>query len=266
MPATIAGVGSLPPVGLYLDVVGGAPSTFPDGQRIPVQRSTVGEVAPGPRVLMIGDSILAMLSRRYTNSGCEAIVPLGWQISIEAEIGRGITFAPKVLDAKDADQWDAFVLFLGTNYWGNRPEYKRVLSQVLDVMSPRPVVVFTTSEFRPSQRDVNSAIENEVLTRENIWFVDWRVISQAPGVLSGDDIHPTADGNELLLEKLTQVLGRAPGDGTGACLPSDFKADAEIPDAIRDVVDDSASEDATDDTGAPDSTSTSIPTPEDSTP
>ena len=265
VPATIAGVGSLPPIGLYLEALGGAPSTFPDGQRVPVQQSTVGEAATGPRVLMIGDSILALLSRRYTNAACQSIVPLGWQMSIEAEIGRGITFAPTVLEAKDADQWDAFVLFLGTNYWGNRPEFKRVLGQVLDEMSPRPVVLFTTSEFRPSQRDVNSVIENEVLTRENVWFVDWRAISKAPGVLAGDGIHPSNDGNDFLVEKISQVLGRAPGDEKGACLPSDFKADEEAPDAIRDIVDDGATGDATDDTGAPESSSTPR-TPGDSTP
>ena len=266
VPATIAGVGSLPPIGLYLEALGGAPSTFPDGQRVPVQQSTVGEAATGPRVLMIGDSILALLSRRYTNAACQSIVPLGWQMSIEAEIGRGITFAPTVLEAKDADQWDAFVLFLGTNYWGNRPEFKRVLGQVLDEMSPRPVVLFTTSEFRPSQRDVNSVIENEVLTRENVWFVDWRAISKAPGVLAGDGIHPSNDGNDFLVEKISQVLGRAPGDEKGACLPSDFKADEEAPDAIRDIVDDGATGDATDDTGAPESSVTTPRTPGDSTP
>lgn len=266
VPATIAGVGSLPPIGLYLETLGGAPSTFPDGQRVPVQQSTVGEAATGPRVLMIGDSILAMVSRRFTNAACQSIVPLGWQMSIEAEIGRGITFAPTVLDAKDADQWDAFVLFLGTNYWGNRPEFKRVLGQVLDEMSPRPVVLFTTSEFRPSQRDVNSVIENEVLTRENVWFVDWRAISKAPGVLAGDGIHPSDDGNDFLVEKITQVLGRAPGDEKGACLPSDFTTDEEAPDAIRDIVDEGAADDATDDTGAPKSSSTTPRTPGDSTP
>ncbi|MBU3688660.1 MAG: hypothetical protein B7C54_03985 [Acidimicrobiales bacterium mtb01] len=266
VPATVAGVGSLPPIGLYLEVPGAVPSTFTDGRRIPVQQSTVGEAATGPRVLMIGDSILAMVSRRFTNIACKSIVPLGWQMSIEAEIGRGITFASTVLDAKDPDEWDAFVLFLGTNYWGNRPEYKRVLGQVLDEMSPRPVVLFTTSEFRQSQRDVNSAIENEVISRDNVWFVDWRAISKAPGVLAGDGIHPSADGNDFLVEKISQVLGRAPGDGKGACLPSDFDTDMEAPEAISDIVDDGATGDDTDDTSVPDSSSTTPRTPGDSTP
>lgn len=265
-PATIAGVGSLPPVGLYLETLGGGPSTFPDGQRVPVQNAPVGDVASGPRILMIGDSILAMVSRRYTNAACKSIVPLGWHVAVEAEIGRGITFAPTVLEAKDVDQWDAFVLFLGTNYWGNRPEYKRVLSQVLDEMSPRPVVLFNTSEFRPIQREVNSAIQNEVLARDNVWFVDWQVISTAQGVLAGDGIHPSVDGNDLLVEKISQVLGRAPGDEKGVCLPSDFASDEDVPEAIRDIVDDGASDVVTDDTGVTDSSSTTTMVPGDSTP
>lgn len=256
VPVTIAGVGSLPPNGLYLDVTGGPASTFADGRVIPVQKKTVGELAGGPRVLMIGDSILAGVSRRYTNLACQAIVPLGWQMSIEAEIGRGITFGPTVLKAKDVDTWDAFVVFLGTNYWGNRPEYERVLGQMLDEMSPRPVVLFTTSEFRDSQRDVNSIIENEVFARDNVWFVDWRTISKAPGVLSGDRIHPSSDGNDLLVEKIAQALGHAPGGTAGDCLPSDFKDDAEIPDAMLDTVDESAG--ATDDTGVTGDPSTTV--------
>ncbi len=272
VPATIAGVGSLPPIGLYIESMGGAPSTFPSGELIPVQKSTVGEAATGPRVLMIGDSILAMVSRRYTNLACKQITPLGWQMSVEAEIGRGITFAPSVLEKKRVDDWDAFVLFLGTNYWGNRPEFKRTLSAVLDEMSPRPVVLFTTTEFRPSQREVNALVENEVLTRDNVWFVDWRSISKAPGVLADDGIHPSDDGNDFLVEKIAQILGKAPGGEKGACLPSEFDQDGEVPEALRDTVDDGATDDSVVDDGSAGTSSRSSTTsprsnpPGDSTP
>lgn len=230
VPATVAGVGSLPPLGLLPADVNESASTFPNGDEIPVRTETVGEVATGPRILMIGDSIMASVSRRYSNLACRQLTPLGWQISIEAEIGRAVEFGPRVLAAKMNETWHAAVVFLGTNYWLDQKKYEADLVRVLDRLAPRPTVLLSVTEWRSQQREVNDVIAEQVQARDNIWFVDWRTISRTPGVLSSDGIHPSNAGNDLLVSLLAETLGRAPGGAQGSCLPSIFSDDQLLPD------------------------------------
>lgn len=228
VPALVVGVGTLPSADMQPLTIPPTPSTFPSGSSIPVRQLTVGEVADGPRLLMIGDSIFASISRRFYNNACEGLVPLGWQVSVEAERGRFIDLGVKILDAKLDDGWDAAAVFLGTNYGVNQEVYEQYLDEILDRLAPRPTIIFTTTEYRVEQREVNEVIEKEVLSRDNLWLVDWRSISQAPGVLWRDGIHPTTAGNELMVDILEETLGRAPGDEPGECLKSEFKNDTPL--------------------------------------
>ncbi|MEY4361664.1 MAG: hypothetical protein RL391_970 [Actinomycetota bacterium] len=226
---TVAGIGVLPSVSPSTPAVNGGDPVLPTFD------TTVGQVASGPRLLLIGDSIFATVARRYNNKACRRLVPLGWQMVIEAEIGKSIQFGPEVLDAKLDEDWDAAVVFLGTNYWQSEGEFRRLLQSVLDDLEPRPTVLFTTSMYRPDQREVNDIIEEEARNRDNVWLVDWESISKADGVLAGDGIHPSTEGNDLLVAVLAKVLGTAPGGGAGKCLESEFVEDEEMPDAIVDV-------------------------------
>jgi hypothetical protein len=265
VPSTVAGVGSLPPLGLMPMGLGGTSNTFPNGEAVPRQVSTVGEAAEGPRILMIGDSIMAALSRRYSNLACKKLTPLGWQMSIEAEIGRAVEFGPRVLAAKMDETWHAAVVFLGTNYWRDQDKYEADLVRVLDRLAPRPTVLISVSEWRNEQREVNEVIADQVLNRDNVWFIDWRTISRTPGVLSSDDIHPSNEGNQLLVTLLAETLGRAPGDAQGACLPSEFGDDQLLPDGyvVPGTSDGEATDSVPDESVAPESTlpgaTTSLP-------
>ncbi len=60
-------------------------------------RPPVGVVAAGNRVLLLGDSILASMSRRYTNEMCTQLESARWAVEIEAESGRFVDFGRKVL-------------------------------------------------------------------------------------------------------------------------------------------------------------------------
>lgn len=253
VPVTVAGVGSLPPLGLLPMGVNGPSNTFPNGEAVPLRSTTVGEAADGPRILMIGDSILASLSRRYSNLACKQLTPLGWQMSIEAEIGRAVEFGPRVLAAKMDETWHAAVVFLGTNYWRDQDKYEVDLQRVLDRLAPRPTVLISVSEWRTEQREVNEVIADQVLNRDNIWFIDWRAISRTPGVLSSDDVHPSDEGNDLLVSLLVETLGRAPGGAQGACLPSEFSDDQVLPDGFE--VSGTAPESTSDDPSPDDSSS-----------
>lgn len=237
---TVAGVGSLPPIVMQPAELLGSTNTLASGASIPDRGGRVGEFAEGPKLLMIGDSILAMLASRFNNKACRALTPLGWQVSVEAVIGKAINFGVEVTSAKLDERWDAFVLFLGTNYWRDKAKYEDDLVKILDRLDPRPVVILTSTEYRPEQRDVNDVIGDQVLERDNLWLIDWATISRQPGVLASDEIHPSPEGNDLLVGLLAEVLGKAPGGASGRCLPSEFVDDEEIPDAIEDTTEDTS--------------------------
>lgn len=240
---TVAGVGNLPAQDLASETDSANQSSVPPGSR-PI---TVGELSSGPRLLMIGDSIFAGISRRYGNMACERLVPLGWQVAVEAERGRFIDLGLRIVKQKLPQGFDAAVLFLGTNYGQKQDIYQEYLDKILDELAPRPVIILTATEYKPFMREVNAVIEEEVRTRDNLWLVDWREISKTPGALWKDGIHPVDEGNALLLDSIIGALGNAPGDVPGECLNVEFKDDAPlsnlvpIPGSVETTVVDSTS-------------------------
>ena len=224
---TVAGVGNLPDQVSTTPVDPASLTSTPIGSR-PL---TVGELSSGPRLLMIGDSIFAAVSRRYSNMACDRLVPLGWQVAVEAERGRFIDLGLRIVKQKLPQGFDAAVLFLGTNYGKKQDVYKEYLDKILDELAPRPVIILTATEYKPFIQEVNSVIEEEVKTRDNLWLVDWREISQTPGTLWKDGIHPVDVGNVLLMDSIIKVLGNAPGGDPGECLKVEFKDDAPLTNA-----------------------------------
>ena len=221
---TVAGVGNLPTqvATSVADATNQTPTTLESRQL------TVGELSNGPRLLMIGDSIFAGVSRRYSNMACDRLLPLGWQVAVEAERGRFIDLGLRIVKKKLPQGFDAAVLFLGTNYGKKQDVYQEYLDKILDELSPRPVIILTATEYKPFIAEVNAVIEEEVKTRDNLWLVDWREISKAPGALWKDGIHPVDAGNVLLMDSIIAVLGNAPGGAPGECLKVEFKDDAPL--------------------------------------
>jgi len=224
---TVAGVGNLPDQVSTTPVDPASLTSTPIGSR-PL---TVGELSSGPRLLMIGDSIFAAVSRRYSNMACDRLVPLGWQVAVEAERGRFVDLGLRIVKQKLPQGFDAAVVFLGTNYGKKQDVYKEYLDKILDELAPRPVIILTATEYKPFIQEVNSVIEQEVKTRDNLWLVDWREISQTPGTLWKDGIHPVDVGNVLLMDSIIKVLGNAPGGDPGECLKVEFKDDAPLTNA-----------------------------------
>lgn len=232
---TVGGVGLVPPGrdGSAASRNGGALTlppvgTLASGGEVPIPETLVGERALGNRLLLIGDSIFAGTSQRYGGEACSTLVPLGWQVAVEAEVGRAVDFGNRVLDARPPDEWDAAVVFLGTNYGGDEVRYETELDRILDRLSPRPVVLVTVTNHGPLLPEANEVIEREVLTRSDVDVFDWTTVSEIPGVLSGDGIHPTDAGRQLLIDGLALVLGRAPvvAGAPGRCLSSEMVDDS----------------------------------------
>ena len=94
---TVSGVGVLPgplPTNAVEDIASTTTIAEID------ETETICAKASGNRVLMRGGSILASTSKRYGNEMCDALVPLGWQVEIDAEVGRPVAFGQEVMNAR----------------------------------------------------------------------------------------------------------------------------------------------------------------------
>ncbi len=227
---TIAGVGAVPavPSAVRDPIVAVRPPVNDDG----TEAALIADVADGNRVLMIGDSILASTSSRYGDHMCNAVVPLGWEVAIEAEPSRFVDFGNRVLrrllpdDVTPGNDWDAVVVFLGSNYRGDQLTFAIELEAMLDRLAPRPVLLFTVTEYRPNYVEVNEVVNRLGAERENVTVLDWGSITESPGILSSDRLHPTDTGRQVLAESVAAALG--PADGDGECLRPTFRDDSAV--------------------------------------
>lgn len=217
---TLGGVGVLPDNNLSISS-GGNGSVIQSQITGPI----IGSVAKGNRLLVIGDSILAGTTARYGSAMCKQVVPMGWRVAVEAEAGKAADFGREVLRARLAEGWDAAVVFLGTNPSGSLQTFTRDFTAIITSLAPRPVLVLTTSVYKPSQEAVNAAIASIASSNSNVTLMNWASISTSPNILNGDGIHPTETGRGVLVAAIGQALGPAPST-LGKCLESKFTDDS----------------------------------------
>lgn len=223
---TVDGVGVLPGQPTTTDLTGApAPSAAVTTTTLSFENQ-IGSYVQGNRVIIIGDSIFAATSARYTNDMCDALVPLGWQVELDAESGRPIEFGNTVLDARLAAGFDAGVVLLGSNYNGNQEQYRSQLERIVERLTPRPVVLLTVTEFEPSRAEVNAVIREMADLHDNVVIVDWATTSvEDPTVLANDGLHLTNPGRAVLAANVALALGPAPKQ-PGKCLTTNFEDDS----------------------------------------
>lgn len=235
--ASVPPTSPLAPIGSLPDSLDDLEETLSTGFVAGVSRTTVplapedrlGRIVDGNRVIMLGDSVLASTAERYSNDMCEALVPLGWQVELNAESGRAIQWGNYVLDFRLEERWDLAVVFLGNNYGDNQRYYFDQLSRIVDRLSPIPVLVLTVSEFKESRLEVNEAIFEVAVRFPNVYVLDWAVVTGLDSGLTGSDrLHLSVEGRERLAREVALALGEAPS-GRGDCLPSDFEDDSMGP-------------------------------------
>ena len=224
--------------------VGVLPSTVPPEREplVPVTRPVqedgtaaelVGDKVIDNRLLVIGDSIMASTATRYSGLMCDKLVPLGWAVEVEAEPSRFIDFGNRVLDkvldpvVGTPDDWDAAVVHLGSNYGRDQQRFEDELRIILYRLAPRPTLLYTVTEYRPAWAEVNETIRKLAGEFPNVDVVDWEQTARYPGVLSGDGLHPTNTGREVLVDLTASALGPA-ALGAGACLKSQFTDDSAV--------------------------------------
>ena len=228
---TIAGVGVLPDTvpANREPLVMVPPPVNDDG----TTADLIGDIVVGNRILIIGDSIMASTSSRYGGQMCDALVPLGWEVAVEAEPSRFIDFGDRVLDKLLVDNpppgedWNAAVVFLGSNYGGDEAKFEEELRRILDRLQPRPTLLFTVTEYRSDYSEVNDVVRRLGSEYDDVTLLDWQAIAETPGVLSSDRLHPTENGREVLAQAVAGALGPV-SLGDGACLKSVFRDDSAI--------------------------------------
>lgn len=222
----------------FVDGVGVLPTALPISTVTPEQigtdetststttTTTEPFVAAGNRILMIGDSILATTSSRYSNDMCKALVPMGWQVAIEAEVSRGIDFAKTVWRERGDERWDVVLVFLGTNYGGDENDHLRRLNTMITDAGDAEVVLVTVSEYEPEQHEVNTTIRAIADVYDNVSVLEWsELTADEPTLLDEDGIHPTTEGRKVLAGAVAFHLGQAPAS-PGRCLDSVFHDDS----------------------------------------
>ena len=240
----MSGVGRIPgyDFGTAITLPAGFELDLPD-----LKGGLIGTKAGGNRLLMIGDSIMASTAKRYGNEMCNALVPLGWQVAVEAEASRFAEFGVRVLDKRmNAESgWDAAVVFLGSNYEGNKESYGKQMRKIVEKLTPRPILLVNTSLFRNTQREVNQAIDDLALDFENVSILDWATISKSDGVLAPDGVHLSKNGRSIFAVAIARALDIAPFR-EGECLDSKFRDDSAAGKGVMpsagEVVDDSSTQ------------------------
>ena len=197
----------------------------------PLEGSTLGSRAPGNRVLVIGDSILAGTASRYGGAMCAALVPMGWQVAVEAEAGQMVGFGRTVVRDRIYEGWDAAVVFLGTNYGGSKENYERDLTRIVESLAPRPTLLLTATLFRDSMQQVNDVVRVVASKNSNVSVLDWGTASVQPGLLNKDRVHPTDAGRAVLVASIAAALGPAP-EVPGKCLVSKYTDDSLVEDDV----------------------------------
>ena len=189
----------------------------------------IGTLVAGNRLLMIGDSITASAAKRYGGEFCTALVPLGWQVEVDAEPSRFVDFGNTVLDKRLSAKWDAAYVFLGSNYLGDQDSYRKQLERIVQRLSPSPVVLLTATEFEDNRREVNDVITLVSAEFPNVHMLDWGSIAAANAdtILRGDGLHLTNDGRAVLASTVAGLMGPAP-QPEGACLSTSFSNDSGL--------------------------------------
>jgi hypothetical protein len=209
-------------------------STAPTEPEGPIE-APVGKFVNGDRILLVGDSILASAAPRNGGQLCDALQLFGWQAEIDAVSNRGIDFATGVLDdrmpaAGNSDpDWDVVVLSFGSSVDGTDAaavaQFGTELGDLIDRVAPRPVLLYTLIEKGHEGRAaINDVIRALPGSHPNVLVVEFADAGDdGVPVLADNGRKLTDDGMKRFSIRTAAAVGDAPGEGEGACLPSQYQ-------------------------------------------
>ena len=230
---TIGGVG-VPPTQL----------DSPDGQvQPPIETASSFVLDPGNtpqiddnRVFMVGDSVMKAMTLGNPDALDYSVGALGWDVTVDAVVGRFTDQGLRVLEKRPDEIHQVVVLMLGNNYNGDEQNFRELINQIRDTLvDTRKIVMFTVPEYEPKQKEVNAVLRQAAADDPRFVLIDWEAITRTvKGVLSGDGIHPTEYGAEVLAQLIGNALGKAPGAGPDVTLPIVGSTDhGPLPDSVQ---------------------------------
>lgn len=224
-----AGAGGAVPVVVPRPGTAELPGAVPEAleRRTFAGGASAAELVEHNRVIVIGDSIAASTSDRYSGETCAALGAAGWLVEIDAEAGRHVEFGVTVVDERLPEaEFDAAVVMLGSNYRGNPAVYEAGLRHIVAALAPRPTVLMTVTEFREDRVEVNTIIRAVAAEYDNVRIVDWAAATAGDsGLLVGDGLHLNPAGRKRFAELITTALGGWTGTGYTGCVASRYTAD-----------------------------------------
>jgi hypothetical protein len=179
----------------------------------PAQSSPV--VVPPPAlgpgdgtIYAVGDSVLL---------GTENVLPTtvaGWDLRMDAQVGRTFPGGITVLDANRASVGQVAVVVLGHNYGGGNLSAGYIDHLMADLQKAQRVVFVTVTEWTPAQAEVNRNIYEAAKKYPTIVVAPWaETIAANPDFLV-DNVHPNASGRIALANLIAVMVGPvAPTDG-----------------------------------------------------
>lgn len=207
----------LPTIGLGGDLSGA--ETIPGG----LQADSADDVES---IVMIGDSItegsLDELHDRYAAAGYEDVV-------IEAQRGKrmttsdrdnpsGVKVADFITGGDDDHDGELWVVALGTNdinKYGTPDELAGVVDEMLDSVPDDVPLVWVDTYYRDQLEGatfLNTVVADRLSRRGNAVMARWSDVAATDGVLSGDGVHPTDDGQlvfaDLVVSEVDEFLDR----------------------------------------------------------
>ena len=229
-PEPLSSETTVPPPPTTIGAAATTTTTQPEPEPI---TGPLGDEVLGNRILLIGDTVIASTTPRFDGAMCDVLEAFGWQAEIEAEVGRFIEFGQTVVDARvvpDEPEWDAAAIMLGNHFDGDFPSFRAELDDLLDALSPRPILLYTLVEDDTYQADLNEIIREAPRFHPNVVILDWAEIAAAePDVILADTPSGLSDEGRGRLALFTAAaLGKPPTTEGAGCLPSVFVDDSAI--------------------------------------
>ncbi len=208
---------------------------------VTMPRSTTTSIAAGPaesvaahpevtddRVYLVGDSITESIASRYSGVVCDALTPLGWNVTVDARQGRTTGEAVQSLRANRSRVGEVVVVLIGHNDGidpeGYRSQIDRLIGLVPDA---RRILLLTNYEFERGRDRMNDALrlvagaDGDSGPNDRIQLVDWNtaVDEIEDDAIRGDGVHLTTVGQNALATVIAAALGPAPTAGNNSERP-----------------------------------------------
>src|SRR5262249_24997905 len=108
------------------------------------------------RALLVGDSITESIGPRYSGAGCPALQPLGWNVTVDAFMGRTTAEAVQSLRAHLSSVGQVIVILIGHNDAVDPTSYRAQVTRLLDLVPHVPrVLLLTNYEFERGRDRMN---------------------------------------------------------------------------------------------------------------